>query len=531
MNRIAIYLNQHIDGVVYSTPTVLGRYSTDRSLLKFHPRIVAMPVNTADICRLVKFSNRLATKKISLPITVRGAGYSKTGSSVGNGLIISTEKLNHIQEIDVRQRLIRVQAGVTLGELKKSLGVHGLDLPVSGDPHETIGGLIAKNAAASVNTEPKTITDFIEEAEVVLSDGSLVEVGNLSKRNFRKKIEQKNLESKIYRQVDELFDKHANVVSKLAPSTQNRSGYSGIKTVKDKRSFNMMPLFCGSEGTLGIIAEVILRVEPVFDRPDWFAIPCPSASDFVRIVRILKKIKFTDIEVYDATIFNQTDATGKICGFYKKPSDDGYLIIANTKDDARRDRRRKMAKLKRALASGDKLIIEDAKNIRDFVSVRESLSACLNDASPNYYLPLVDGVYIPEERQEEFLRGLRLMSEKLKLKLTTYGSVDFSTFTVRSSFTPATSEGRKNLITFLQKYLKLVEHCNGHPCGDAPEGRFLAIFTRGSEDTEILDLCGKIKDIFDPYDILNPGLKQEVEPRNVLRHFRTDYNDGINVAQ
>ena len=78
MNRIAIYLNQHIDGVVYSAPNVLERYSTDRSLLKFHPRIVAVPANTRDVRRLVRFSNQLAAKKISLPITVRGvAGHDQ----------------------------------------------------------------------------------------------------------------------------------------------------------------------------------------------------------------------------------------------------------------------------------------------------------------------------------------------------------------------------------------------------------------------------------------------------------------------
>lgn len=529
MNRIAIYLNQHIDGVVYSTPNVLEHYSTDRSLLKFHPRIVAIPANTADVCRLVKFSNQLAAKKISLPITVRGAGYSKTGSSIGNGLIISTEKLNHIQEIDVRQRLIRVQAGVTLGELKKALGVHGLDLPVSGDPHETIGGLIAKNAAASVNTEPKTIIDFVDEAEIVLSDGSLIQTDNYSGRSLKKKLDQKDLEGEIYRQIKEILDKRGDAITKLALNTQNRSGYSGIKSVQEKRNFNLMPLFCGSEGTLGIITEVILRTEPVFDKPDWFAIPCSNAKDFVRISKILKKLKFADIEVYDAALFNQADATGKTCGFYKKAPDNGYLVIANTKDDARRDRRRKIARLKKELTGKDKLIIEDVKNSRDFIAVGENLLAYLNDAGANYYLPLVDGAYIPEERQAEFLRGLQLMAEKLKLKLAVYGSVDFSTFTVRPNFTPATSEGRKELISFLRTYLKLIEHCDGYPCGDAPEGRFLAMFTRPSEDAETLDIYGKIKKIFDPYDILNPGLKQEVEPRNVLRHFRTDYNDGINT--
>lgn len=531
MNRIAIYLNQHIDGVVYSAPSVLEHYSTDRSLLKFHPRIVAVPANTNDVRRLVKFSNQLAAKKISLPITVRGAGYSKTGSSIGNGLIISTEKLNHIQEIDTRQRLIRVQAGVTLGELKKSLGVHGLDLPVSGNPRETIGGLIAKNAAASVNTEPSTIADFVEEAEIVLSDGSLIQTFNHNQRGLKKKLEQKDLEGEIYRQIKTILDKQSDTVTKIALTTQNRSGYSGIKAVQEKRNFDLLPLFCGSEGTLGIITEVILRVEPVFESPDWFAIPCADGNDYVRIVQLLKKLKFTDIEVYDASLFDQAESTGKKLGFYRKIPKNGYLIIANAKDDARRDRRYKFFKLKKALVAKDKLIIEDVKNARDFIAVGENLLAFLNDAGSSFFLPLVDGAYVPEERQAEFLRGLQLMSEKFKLKLAVYGSADFNTFTVRPSFSPATPEGRKSLITFLRNYLRLLDHCDGYPCGDAPEGRFLAMFTRPSEDTETLALYGKIKEIFDPYDILNPGLKQEVEPRNVLRHFRTDYNSGVNSVK
>lgn len=531
MNRIAIYLNQHIDGVVYSAPNVLDHYATDRSLLKFHPRIVAIPASARDVRRLVKFSNQLAAKKIALPITVRGAGYSKTGSSIGNGLVISTEKLNHIQEIDVRQRLIRVQAGVTLGELKKSLVVHGLDLPVSGDPHETIGGLIAKNASASVNTEPSTIVEFVEEAEIVLSDGSLIEVNNYGARTLKKKLEQKDLEGEIYRRIKEIIDKQSESIVKIALTAQNRSGYSGIKAVQDRRGFNLLPLICGSEGTLGIITEVILRVEPVFEKPDWFAIPCSDCNDYVRVSQLLKKLKFSDIEVYDATLFNQADTTGKTCGFYRKAPDGGYLIIANAKDDARRDRRRKFAKLKKALTGKDRLIVEDVKNTHDFIAVNENLLAYLNDSGGGYYLPLVDGAFIPEARQAEFLRGLQLMAEKFKLKLAIYGSVDFNTFTVRPSFTPATPDGRKELIAFLRNYLKLVQHCDGYPCGDAPEGRFLAMFTRPCEDAETTTIYGKIKEVFDPLDILNPGLKQEVEPRNVLRHFRTDYNGGINAVK
>ena len=87
MNRIAIYLNKCLDGVVYSAPGILDGYATDRSLLKIHPRVVALPINTMDLRRLVRFSHQLNQKKISLPITVRGSGHSKTGSDIGSGII------------------------------------------------------------------------------------------------------------------------------------------------------------------------------------------------------------------------------------------------------------------------------------------------------------------------------------------------------------------------------------------------------------------------------------------------------------
>ena len=74
MNRIAVYLNQHIIGVVYSAPSILSNYATDRSILRFYPRIVAEPINATDVRRIVKFSSQLATKNIPLPITVRGGG-------------------------------------------------------------------------------------------------------------------------------------------------------------------------------------------------------------------------------------------------------------------------------------------------------------------------------------------------------------------------------------------------------------------------------------------------------------------------
>lgn len=528
MNRIAIYLNKSIDGVVYSAPNILEQYSTDRSMLKINPRVVALPENTSDIRKLVRFSHQLSLKKISLPITVRGAGYSKTGSSIGSGLIISTERMNAIQEIDARQRLVRVQCGVKLGELKKALILCGLDLPVFGNPSETIGGLIAKAASASNNTEPSTIHDFISCAEVVLADGSVMEVKPISAHVLNRKKQQFDREGEIYHDIDDLIEDEWDIITQLPENTKNRFGYSGIKSVRNRRNFNLATLFCGSEGTLGIITEVILRVEPVFDRPNYIAIPCKTATAFTFVSSELKRLGFTDIVVYDTELFNATENTGKSSRFFRRVSDDGFLIVANVKDDSVRDRRKKLAKIRQVLPDTLRIIEEDEENERDFAELDRTLDAYLNDNTPNnYHLPLIDGVYIPPEEQAKFLNAVMKQAKEMKLPMAIYGSVDFDTFSIRPNFNPTTVEGRKKIIRFLGVYLKLIFECKGHPCGEAAEGRFMSIFTQKFETPRTIALYKKIKNIFDPNNILNPGVKQDASLKTTLKHFRSDYNHGI----
>ena len=143
MGKITKYLNQLIVGNVFDTPEILEKYSTDQSVLKIKPRFVAFPESTSDIQKLVRFFNQIAAKDIPVTITVRGSGLDEGGADLGSGLVISTEKLNKMLEIDSRERLVRVQAGITLKELNTALSVSGLTIPVGGHDNETIGGLIS----------------------------------------------------------------------------------------------------------------------------------------------------------------------------------------------------------------------------------------------------------------------------------------------------------------------------------------------------------------------------------------------------
>ena len=524
MNKMAVYLNQHINGVAYSSPDVLEQYSTDRSLLHYQPKLVALPADVTDVRRLVKFSAQLSAKGLELPIAVRGAGYGKNGGCLTTGLVVSMEKLNHIQEIDVRQRLIRVQAGVTLGELQKTLALSGLELPIYGDPLETIGGLVAQCVSASNNTEPSTIVDFIERAEVVLADGSLAQFGAESLSKIRKKATEKTFEGKIYTKLLKLLDENSKLIEQIPSQKESRANYSGLANLERKRKFNLVPLLCGSEGSLGIITEVILRCEPIFEDPNYVAVTCDNAAAFVQNVKILKDLKFTDIIFYDTEIFADSQLTGKASKFFRKPSRDGYLLVANAKDDSRLARRRKISALKKKLPASARLIICDKENRRDFAALEESLLAYLGASPRGVRVPIIDNVYIPADRQAEYLDGVTALAEELSRQLAVFGSADYDLFSVRPVFMPAAKNNYQSLVDFLRRYTKLVEDCGGQTCGGAAGGRFISAFIKSQSSPELRAFYGKIKECFDPQGIFNPGIKQDVDARVVFRHLRSEYD-------
>ena len=143
MNKIANFLNARISGLVTDKPEILAAYSRDASILEIMPKLLCLPQTVEDIQYVVRFVDELAKKGYRLPVSVRGSGLDQSGADLSEGIVLSTEKLNKIHEIDDRERLVRVQAGVTLGQLNSALALFGLRLPVEADERETIGGIVS----------------------------------------------------------------------------------------------------------------------------------------------------------------------------------------------------------------------------------------------------------------------------------------------------------------------------------------------------------------------------------------------------
>ena len=129
MNKVAIYLRGHISGEVSTRDDVREAMSIDGGVLKQKPEMVIYPRNTNDIRKVARFSWQLAEKGHKLPITVRGAGTDATGAAIGKGIaLVTAAHMNTLFEYDAKQKLIRLQPGVTVGTLNQALALHSTSI-------------------------------------------------------------------------------------------------------------------------------------------------------------------------------------------------------------------------------------------------------------------------------------------------------------------------------------------------------------------------------------------------------------------
>jgi len=529
VNKVVNYLNEQIVGNVYDKASILDAYSTDRSILKITPRFVAVPETTADVQELLKFSYELSRRNFSLPITVRGSGLDKTGADLGSGLIISTEKLNQVQEIDERSRLVRVQAGTTLGDLNQVLAIYGLTVPVQLDPRETIGGLIANFPTDPVAKKYGSIFYFVDRVEVALANGDLIQTTSYTARGLARMKKQTNFEGKIYRDLEKLLNEKFDLIDDLSEDDPKSTGYQMVARVQGKahKTFDLLPVFFASQGTLGVITEVILRCEPI---------PRPSAHVLASFMKIDKALEFlkkveglgpVHMDIYDVRIFRAAAEHGKNLSIISKRMKSGYYVLISFDDFslATRAKLKKCMEVAKPLAAS--VLVENEENSADFIELDSVVNAYLNDGVDGERVALMDNVRVPAENLPDFLSDLKKLEKKFERDLPIYGSYGTSSYSVRPKFQLDTLEDRQKVMNFLKTYSDLVVKHDGEVAGSGSEGRTKAIVTTPKLRREEKALYEAVKKIFDPQNILNPEVKLGIDLKNTVRHLRTSNNPGV----
>ena len=524
VNKIAVYLNRHITGNIFDKSSICEAYSTDASLLKVVPRFVAVPESTSDVRKLVKFVNQLSEKKYHLPISVRGSGLSKTGSDLSSGLVISTEKLNHVRELDAHDRLVHVQAGITLGKLNAVLAPYGLTLPVDADPRDTIGSLISNAPRDKFSKKYGGIMNYIDRVEVVLSSGDLLQTNRLSHGKLRQLSRDKSLSGSIYTKLPPLLEKHSELIS----SWPDCLGYPALKHIsrQNGKVFDLLPVFYGSEGSLGIITEVILRLAVQPPRKHRLFAVFKDYKSVEEFYGYCSRLRPLSVEIFDTRIFKTAEEYGKKPDLLTKKLEDGFIVLVAFNDKMHKSRS-SVRKCLRFLPKSAYVVAETVSNSADFDDFETSLSSFINDGIKSERPNLLHDLYVPRENLPAFLEGLKTYEKSLRRPLALFGSLDTENFSIRPSFDLKKTDERRSALILLRDLNSLLKSHGGSLVGGYPEGRLKSIILYPELEKSERDLIKSVKEIFDPNDIFAPETKSNYDTRSAVRHLRTEINPGI----
>lgn len=533
MSKISQYLNEHLMGEVTDNKSVLDQFSRDGSILTLKPELIISPRVTNDIRKVARFAWQLAEKGHKMSITVRGGGTDQTGASIGNGIIINTlAHLNNIIFINLKDKdqFVHCQPGTNFGTLNEALKSHGIIVPnyPSSVNYSTIGGAIANNAAGPSGA----IADYVKRLEVVLSNGDVIETSRISRRDLDKKKGLETFEGEIYRKIDAIVeDNDQFITDKITPKTRENTGFSGISRVKQRDgSFDLTPLFIGSQGTLGIISEMVVGTEFYNSDQSVFVAAFPNPTNACDAADIISGFKPSALEFIDGEMFNAAREHNKKFIFDDFISDKnaGAVVYCEFSDFSAKSRAHKMKHCIKKLGKMDcKIYTSDEYQVEQLNAIREVSSVIIQPESEHTSYPsLIDGAQIPAERRAEFISAAAEFAVKLGVTMPLH--IQWLNGVIRTRFPLQLHNiaDKQKAFKVIADYAELVNRFGGCMITQSAEGRLKANGTYAQLDARTIEIYDQIKLAFDPFSILNPGVKQQTDLKTAVSMLNPGYNLG-----
>lgn len=532
MSKIADYLQEHLVGEVTDSLEVRRYFSHDASILQMTPSIVVYAASENDVRKLAHFCWQLAKRGKRLPITARGGGTDTSGAAIGSGvMVVFTAHLNSILALDPKKESVTVEPGITFGSLQQTLMTHGLFLPPypAAATHATVGGSLANNAIGEKSVKYGDMRQHVEHLSAVLANGEVIETGPLNKRELNKKLGLTGLEGDIYRGIDALIEENRELLEreqKQITATHNRVGYN-IFDVKQKGSFDLTPLFLGSQGSLGLITEAVLRLAR---HNPATGVAVVSLTDLDGLHDILPRIidlKPSVCEMINHAAISQITRINPnlLSGVLDHPADAVHLVVEfdDAKDNARKKSLKALGKL--AERAGGHLQLARSDEERDRIEkLRRSLAILFWESRGGAQaVPVAEDLSLPTDRLSDFLQRATDIFTAMELPPVMWGHAGDGVVRLAPTLDLAQLGDRQKLLKLTDALYKIAASMGGSTTAAAGDGRVRAPYMGHVYGPEMHKVMFQIKKIFDPYGLLNPGVKTATAEQ-VKSLIRTEYS-------
>lgn len=532
MSKVAQYLQEHVVGEVITSPDAREYFSTDASILKLTPQIIVYPRTENDVRKIARFSWQLAERGRLVPLTARGLGTDQSGAALGQGvMMVFPAHMNKILTLDSNKGFVSVQPGINYGKLQQTLLTHGQFLPPypSSMEYSSVGGAVANNAGGEKSIKYGVTRDYVRELRVVLANGEVISTKRLSKKELDHKKGLPTFEGELYRSIDNLLtDNDKLIESKDLGLMKNSAGY-GIWSAKgNDGSLDLTPLFVGSQGTLGIVTEIILDTE-TFNPSTTLLVA--HFDDLNKANEASEKIKEQDpsaIEIVDNNLLNflHEHNPNLIKGVIQDPYPK-IVLLAEFDDLAQRKQKKHVKKAKKILEqlAGKVTQTSDIHEQEDYWKIRHSAAAIYwQQVGSKKALPIIEDATVPPEKIGSFIEKAYALMEQNGLDTAVWGHAGNGNLHIMPFLDLSQVGDRQKVFKLMEDYYSLVIEMGGTTTGQHGDGRLRAPYLQKLYGREIYEIFKKLKQICDPYGMLNPGVKIDVDVKDVQQNLRSEYS-------
>lgn len=538
--------NRDFEGDIDASEQTRQFYSHDASLFELLPELVVFPKNTKDLQRLVVSAHLMRHELPNLSLTARSGGTCMSGGAINDSVIIDfTRYMNKIE--DVQDFSARAQPGVFYHDFEKATLAKGALLPTFPASRDlaTVGGMVANNAGGEKSLEYGKTEDYVDKLSVVLSDGQTYELKGLNKQELEAKKAQDNFEGQVYKQLFDLLDNNYDKVKAAKPQvTKNSTGYN-LWDVWNREDgvFDLTKVFSGSQGTLGLIADIEFRL--VHDKPHSGVLVCfmKNLNGLGELINVVTTRKPASFEAFDNhtlitaikyfPYFRKTIGWGGLIklGFQLLP--DAFLLfrgipkmvlLIEFTGGAQDEVSQKIHDMKLALKPFKLEATEEddseAKAFKFRILRRESFNLLRKKVKDKHTAPFIDDFVVPPAHLVEFLPKLQAIIKKYSLLATIAGHMGDGNFHVIPLMSIEDPKERAKLAPCMKEVNELVLSYGGSISGEHNDGLIRGPWLQQMYGKEVVDLFRQTKKIFDPENIFNPHKKTDADWDFSMSHIR-----------
>ncbi|MFC8047025.1 FAD-binding and (Fe-S)-binding domain-containing protein [Nocardia sp. NPDC057353] len=494
---IARALRARLRGEVDGSARRRAEYSSDASNYRVPPTAVVFPRDDADVAAALAFA-----RENGVPLTARGAGTSVAGNAVGPGLVLDFSRHMHaIGPIDPDAGRVTVQSGAVLGTLQRAAAPHGLRF--GPDPSTqsrcTLGGMIGNNACGPRAVAWGRTADNVRALRILDGTGAERLLGT---------------DLAVLPGLPEFTAAHlAPLRTDLGRFDRQASGY-GLEHLLPERGSAVARAFVGSEGTCGVLLDADLDLVPLPGATVLTVLGYPDMATAADDVAAVLAVRPTAVEGIDARL---VDVVRAARGAVPELPRGGAWLFVETGGDTADLARQAARELCRSAGAMDSTVVTDRAAAAALWQIRADgagLAGRSPDGRPAW--PGWEDAAVPPERLGAYLREFGALSTEHGVDGLLYGHIGDGCIHVRLDLPIA--EAPQRFRAFLFDAADLVVRHGGSLSGEHGDGRARSELLARMYSPAVLGMFGGFKALFDPDDLLNPGVL--VAPRPIDADLR-----------